>query len=160
MTLRQWLAKWNMSSLKISAPYLEVQLEFNDADKHATWELYIELLTRVTTQYLEPETGSEKRALESIYEIFPLTREIIKRNGVECIEFTKIAIVILNQIIRPFTAKWHKLSLDGAFENEEVRKTFRSELYNLKMQLRKYSKMLADIANVEDLTEIEDINEN
>ena len=26
-------------------------------------------------------------------------------------------IIILNQKIRPFTAKWHKKSLNGAFEN-------------------------------------------
>ena len=32
-------------------------------------------------------------------------------------EFAKLTIPVLNQIIRPFTAKWHRLSLAGAFED-------------------------------------------
>ena len=71
----------------------------------AAWELYIELLTRITTQPLPQSYGDEKTALDSVFSIFGLTRSIIKENGTNCIEFTKIAIIVLNQIIRPFTAK-------------------------------------------------------
>jgi hypothetical protein len=42
--------------------------------------------------------GDEEMALKSIHTIFPLTREIIKSNGRDCIEFTKIAIVVLNSL--------------------------------------------------------------
>jgi len=35
----------------------------------------------------------------------------------DCIQFRKIAIVVLNQVIRPFTVKWHRLSLAGAFND-------------------------------------------
>lgn len=112
----------------------------------------MELLTRVSTQYLEPELGDEKTALESIHQLFDLTRNIIKSNGRLCIEFTKIAIVVLNQVMRPFTAKWHRLSLNGAFSDIKKCKEFRQELEQLQAKLGIYTKM---IAGVEDLTELE-----
>ena len=144
-----------MTSLKINLQFLELDWKPQDADRDASWELYIELLTRVTTQGLRPEDGSEASALESIYTILPLTRETIKRHRKLGNEFTKIAIVILNQVLRPFTAKWHRLSLTGAFEDKEQRATFRNELVILQENLRKFSQMLADMAGVEDLTTLE-----
>jgi hypothetical protein len=49
--------------------------------------------------------------------IFPLTREILRKHGSGAGEFAKLAIPVLNQIIRPFTAKWHRRSLADAFKN-------------------------------------------
>jgi hypothetical protein len=155
MKLREWLDKWSMTSLKINPPFLEMEWKPQDYDRNAAWELYIELLTRITTQYLHPDYGDEETALRSIYSLFGLTREVIKRQGRHCIEFTKIAVVILNQIIRPFTAKWHKLSIQKAFDDPEKCKVFRKELDNLQANLRIYAKMLADMAGVEDLTNLE-----
>ena len=156
MKWKEWLENWSMTSLKIKAPFLEADWEPKDPDRDAAWELYIELLTRITTQLLPSEHGDEASALESVHNLFGLSREVIKRHGRLCIEFTKIAIVILNQKIRPFTAKWHKLMLDGGFNDEKQRKKFRNELSELQNTLRIYSKMLADMAGVEDLTELED----
>ncbi len=155
MKWRKWLENWDMSSLKIKAPFLEMEWNPQDEDKSAAWELYIELLTRITTQPLDDLHGDEKTALDSVYSLFAITRKVIKENGRGCIEFTKIAIVILNQVVRPFTAKWHKLSIDGAFEKPEKCKDFRIELTQLQIKLRTYTKMLADMAEVEDLTEFE-----
>jgi hypothetical protein len=128
-----------------------------DEDKNAAWELYVELLTRITTQPLPAEHGDEETALTSVYNLFALSREIIRRNGRQCIEFTKIAVVVLNQVIRPFTAKWHKLSLEKAFNNPDQCELFRKELAGLQESLKKYAKMLADMAGVEDLTSLEDV---
>lgn len=145
-----------MSSLKVSAPFLEMEWKPAEADKDAAWELYIELLTRITTQPLPKEHGDEKTALDSVYSIFGITRMIIKNHRRDCIEFTKIAIVVLNQVVRPFTAKWHKLSLDGAFERNDGRDLFRRELAALQSFLCLYTKMLADMSGVEDLTNLEE----
>ena len=122
MKWRKWLENWDMSSLKIKAPFLEMEWNPQDEDKSAAWELYIELLTRITTQPLDDLHGDEKTALDSVYSLFAITRKVIKENGRGCIEFTKIAIVILNQVVRPFTAKWHKLSIEGEFEKPEKSK--------------------------------------
>lgn len=156
MKLKEWLDEWSMTSLKINARFLEMEFKPSDYDKNAAWELYIELLTRIATQHLEPEHGDEKTALESIHSLFALTREVIKRQGRHCLEFTKIAVVILNQVIRPFTAKWHRLAVQGAFENADQCHAFREELCRLQACLRSYTKMLADMAGVEDLTELEE----
>lgn len=156
MKWKEWLENWSMTSLKIKAPFLEADWEPKDPDRDAAWELYIELLTRITTQPLPSDHGDEASALKSVHNLFGLSREAIKRHGRLCIEFTKIAIVILNQKIRPFTAKWHKLMLAGGFNDEKQRKQFRNELLELQNTLRIYSKMLADMAGVEDLTELED----
>ncbi len=157
MKLIEYLKKWNFEKLKIKAIYLEAELSFNDADKEAAWELYIELLTRVATQQLKPEHGDEKTALTSIYSLFGLTRDVIKKKGAKCIQFTKIAIVILNQVIRPFTAKWHRLSISGELNEPQQAQLFRLELAELQDQLRTYTAMLADMAGVEDLTDFESL---
>lgn len=131
MKWQKWLENWDMTSLKIKTSFLEMDWEPKEKDKDAAWELYIELITRVTTQYLTPDTGDEKTALNSVHDIFNLTRTVIKDNGRDCIEFTKIAILVLNQIIRPFTTKWHRLSLKCGFENAQQCNEFRNELKDL-----------------------------
>ncbi len=155
MKWQKWLENWDMTSLKIKTPFLEMDWNPRDEDKAAAWALYIELLTRITTQPLAEQEGDEETALKSVYSLFGLSREIIKSNGRHCIEFTKIAVVVLNQIIRPFTAKWHKKSLAGAFKDSQECRRFREELAQLQAKLRTYTKMLADMAGVEDLTELE-----
>jgi len=156
MKWRKWLENWDMTSLKIKTPFLNMDWKPQDEDKKAAWDLYIELLTRVTTQPLAYNEGDELTALESVYSIFPTTRDVIKNNGRHCTEFTKIAVLVLNQIIRPFTAKWHLLAKKGKFSNTEECQKFRGELKQLQEKLKIYSKMLADMAGVEDLTELED----
>lgn len=152
----KWLENWDMTSLKISAPFLKMEWNPAEPDKDAAWELYIELLTRITTQPLSEDDGDEETALQSVYSLFGLTRSIIKSQGRDCKEFTKIAIVVLNQIIRPFTAKWHKASVAGEFHNTDVCKEFREELCVLQTKLRIYTKMLSEMAGVEDLTGLEE----
>lgn len=156
MKWRKWLENWDMTSLKISAPFLEMEWKPQDEDKAAAWELYIELLTRIATQPLDYEHGDEKTALDSVFSLFSITRQVLKNNTRNCTEFTKIAIVVLNQVVRPFTAKWHRLSLQGAFNDADQCVVFRSELVVLQTALRKYTKMLANMAGVEDLTSLED----
>ena len=155
VTWGAWLKKWKMESLSISSPFLKMTWKPQASDQDAAWELYIELLTRITTQPLPKNHGDEKTALNSVYSIFGLTRDIIKVHKKDCIEFTKIAIVVLNQIIRPFTAKWHKVSVEGSFQDPQTSENFRKELSELQKQLCIYSRMLADMAGVEDLTNLE-----
>ena len=155
MKWEKWLEHWDMTSLKITTPFLEMEWQPQEADKRAAWELYIELLTRVSTQALPDTHGDEKTALNSIYSLFQITRDIVKQNGRECVEFTKIAIIVLNQVIRPFTAKWHTLSIKPEFDDETTRREFRIELEALQKTLRNYTKALADMAGVEDLTTLE-----
>lgn len=155
MNLQRWLADQGLTTLKFNVQFLEAEFKIQNLDKEAAWELYIELLTRITTQPLPADSGDDKTALTSVYKLFELTREVVKRKGSGCFEFTKVAIVVLNQVIRPFTAKWHKLSLEGAFDDSEKSQEFRKELADLQEKLRVYTKALAVMAGVEDLTALE-----
>lgn len=157
MKWRNWLENWDMTSLKIKTSFLEMDWNPNPADQEAAWEMYTELLTRITTQPLGAEDGNEQTALESIHSLFETTREIIRRHRVDCMNFTKIAIIVLNQIVRPFTSRWHKRSLAVAFDNPEQCRLFREELTELQKKLIKYTRLLGNMAGVEeDLTKLED----
>ena len=156
MNWSSWLKKWELDSLKINAQIVEAEWSPKEGDREAAWKLYIELLTRTTTQALPTKVGDEQSALESIHSLFKTTRQVLKEQGQDCIEFTKIAIVVLNQIVRPFTARWHPKSIAGDFECESECEIFRKELASLQVELRKYSRALADLAGVEDLTNLED----
>ena len=157
MNLKNLFEKWGLKGLKVKTPILEMDFQPDDADKNAAWEMYIELLTRITTQRLQDEHGIESAALKSIHDIFEITRDVLKRNGRGCVNFTKIAIIVLNQIIRPFTAKWHKLSEEGVFEDTDKCRVFRKELNELQKKLIIYTKLLSELADVEDMTEMEDV---
>lgn len=134
-----------------------IEFSSNDEDKKAAWELYIELATRITTQELPDKDGDEKTALDSVYSLFPNTREISKKYGPDCINFTNVTFTILNQWIRPFTAKWHKKLIQGAFahandEHEKNCSEFRKELKELREILLIFKNIMANMAGLEGKT--------
>ena len=59
MKRRDFLERWGLSCLKIKLGFLEGQFNPHDPDREAAWDLYVELLTRVTTQGLAP--GGRRR---------------------------------------------------------------------------------------------------
>lgn len=151
--------KFHLEKVRLNFKAVELEVSFQEVDKEAAWDLYVEMLTRIVTQPLPSQFGDEQTALESVYSLFPTTREILRHHGRSSIQFSKVAIPVLNQIIRPFTAKWHKESIAGAFEVESKKKQFRAELEELQKEVRNYNRMLAEIAGVEDLTNLEDLIE-
>ena len=160
MNLSGWFRKFRLENIRLKTPIANVEISFQETDKDAAWELYVELLTRIVTQPLPAEAGDEQTALDSVYSLFPTTREILRRRGRGAIQFSKIAIPVLNQVVRPFTAKWHKESQAGAFSDEAKQQIFRHELGVLQESLRNYNRLLAEIAGVEDLTDLESAEEN
>ncbi|MGX8699157.1 MAG: hypothetical protein ACSW8F_04410, partial [bacterium] len=77
-TFRDFFDKWHFSSIKLSAGFAEAELAPNPNDKEAAWEMYVEMITRIVTQPLPREDGDEKTALDSVYSLFPITRQILK----------------------------------------------------------------------------------
>ncbi len=155
MNLGEFFKQFHLERVKFNIPFAVVEISFEESDKDAAWELYVEMLTRIVTQPLPMEAGDEKTALDSIYSLFPITREALRRRGRGTIQFAKVAVPVLNQVVRPFTAKWHKESMAGAFDDPDKRREFREELAALQEELRNYNRMLAQIAGVEDLTDLE-----
>jgi hypothetical protein len=152
--LSKWFENVNLTKVKLTLGFMDAEWEPNDPDRDAAWELYVEMLTRIVTQPLPDDAGDEKAALDSVYQLFPTTRAILRARGRDCIQFTKVAVVVLNQIVRPFTAKWHRASLAGAFSDAAKCQEFRAELAELQVDLVNYTRLLAQIAHVEDLTQV------
>lgn len=149
------LRKFELTRIRLNTKFVQMDLALTDHDREAAWDLYVEMLTRITTQPLPTEDGSEPQALASVYSLFPTTREILRSRGRKTIEFTKLAVPVLNQVVRPFTAKWHRRSRNGAFCDPALCIEFRRDLELLQCDLRKYNRLLAHIADVEDLTDLE-----
>lgn len=152
--LGQIFKRFKIENVCLSPTSSSLSISYTNYDAEAAWILYVELLTRIATQPLEEKCGVEKCALDSIYSIFGITREVLKIYGRNAKSFTKIAIVVLNQIIRPFTSKWHAQLEAGCFNDEEKCLLFRCELETLRKNLLKYSSLLAEMARVDDLTDI------
>jgi hypothetical protein len=155
MKIKDWFENWGISGLKLKFGFMEMEWEPQPDEQQAAWELYVELITRITTQPLDDNAGDEQTALDSVAKLFPLTRDLLKSKCRKAPTFAKIAIVILNQKIRPFTALWHKNSLAGVLNTPEGKTAFRTELRETQKILVGYTGLLASIAGVEDFLELE-----
>jgi len=155
MFLKNILGKigFKMDTFTICTPFFEVTISQNEDNKIASWQLYIELTTRVATQPLFEDYGDEESALESIYKLFNITREIIKQYGRKAETFSMLSLCLLNMILRPFTSKWHKIFKSGSI-NEKNQKYFREELYELQIIINKFSWVLLQMSRVNTFDEI------
>ena len=157
-------------SAKIKTPFLDVQgdWEADESEQQASWELYVELVTRIAVQELKPCEGSLREALSSLHDIFAETRQILRKygptvaqpKGAGSLSLGSIAIQVLNTALRPFLTKWHPLLL--AYENTKRPETspieheaawdknteLRGELNQLNVSLKEYSQLLASAAGI------------
>lgn len=112
------------------------------ANKAAAHRFRTTLISRIATARLSYGSGTEKRALNSIVELFKNAREITAEN-VGCGTFEILAWHTLNAVVRPFTAKWHPLSEAGTLEALDSSDEFRAELYVVQDGLRELERALA-----------------
>jgi len=96
--------------------WVSVTMEPNDVERQAAWKLYVELATRVGSQPLDRSTGSVRAALESLYNVFVMTRTILKEAGpdVACTQtsFGPLAIRFLTEVLAPFLLRWNEPLLE------------------------------------------------
>jgi hypothetical protein len=128
-------------------------LPITDADTKAAWELYIELVTRISTQPLEDEEGVEVTALDSIAKLFGIARDLMRKSGPGAAAFSAFALTLLNYRLRPFTAPWHKRSAEGRLSDPAMAGRFRDELRSLQKDLRAAADVLAAMAQVPRLSD-------
>lgn len=159
---------------KIKATKLTVGLPFNlgslelqndEVQQRAAWALYVELSTRIAVQPLGSEDGILREALTSLYNIFNITRQVLREAGPEIAKGSQslgsISIDVLNKGLRPFLVKWHPI-----LKNYEERKPsdittvdherawekaaeLREELEQVRYQMTIYVSALAQIAGIE-----------
>ncbi|MFM7920420.1 MAG: phospholipase effector Tle1 domain-containing protein, partial [Planctomycetaceae bacterium] len=154
-TWRSWLQIWELSDLEKTVIDDERLTEFwspHAADRAFAWDIYIELVTRITVQELKDHEGNSKTALESVYKLFPLSREGMKKYGVDCANAATLISIFLNTRIRWFTAKWHPLAeqINEGSNSCDPSKIaeFRAELRNkIQPDLRLLANALAILAD-------------
>lgn len=163
-----------MTKKKVKATKLAVGLPFNlgslelendEAQMRAAWSLYVELSTRISTVPLDEGTGILREALTSLYNMFNITRKILRDAGPDIAQgpnsLGAIAIEVLNIGLRPFLVKWHPMMKDyeekkpadlTTVEHEhkwEYTVQFRQELEDVRQEMVIYVEALAKIAGVE-----------
>jgi len=156
----------NLGVIKIEGTWKPDKVE-----RKAAWEMYVELITRISVQKLPPEEGLLREALSSIYTLFDTTREILRKYGPSIaqpksddeLSFGLLAVSILNYSLRPLLAKWHPLLLDyeqtkkrsvTIFDHERAwnkNKELRKEIERVRQELNEYANLLAEVAGVPSL---------
>jgi hypothetical protein len=117
-----------------------------DEDRAAAWTLFTEMRTRIVTRPLPYRTGDEAAALSSVYQMFGFTRDAIKTGGIKCRHFAMLSTAMLNDLVRPFTTKWHRRMEEGDLKVEFHCREFRAELQRLQMRLRRFETAFESMA--------------
>lgn len=152
MKWRDLLADWGVAKLQLSAGFLDLEFAPTDHERRAAWDLYVELATRVSTQTLDDAEGVDAAALSSLHALFGVTRGVLKQYGPGAHHFARVAIAVLNQVLRPFLSRWHGRLDDKGQLPESERAAFRAELREVQRQLTgNYVRVLATLADVEAL---------
>lgn len=160
--------KLNLHVLEISGSW-----EPNDVERRAAWELYVELVTRVSVVPLRAGDGLLREALSSLYSLFASTRSVLGKYGPEVAEpkrdgqynFGYLAVALLNYGIRPLLASWHPALEDWESRRPADRSRreheqqwpqadeLRTELRNTQAILGAYAKFLSNACGVPNLLE-------
>ncbi|RMP84424.1 patatin-like phospholipase family protein [Pseudomonas syringae] len=114
-------------------------------DQLAAHSLLSELRTRIAVQPLPYQYGIETRALESLWEIFGLARNIM-RAFPGCKDFAQITTDMLNTELRPVTAKWHRAHQAGVLDSKDGANEFRIDLNILRLKLIEFCEQLQMMA--------------
>lgn len=99
----------------------------------AAWEFYVELTSRISTVEIKDSEGSDQAALDSLYALFGIWRELIKRHGKKSLYFFKFSNRFINNDLRSVTTKWHRHINDKNFDTNE----FRIDLKDLQKSAKK-----------------------
>lgn len=156
-----------LKKVSVSLPFGigSAEWQSDPTERRAAWSLYVELVTRIAVQPLEVDRGLVREVLNSLYSLFGTTREILKEAGPNIGAAREsvggIAIIVLNNGLRPFLSKWHPLlqaweakrPIELSPKEHELNwpeePQMRQELAQLRSELEQYANALAEIAGVE-----------
>jgi len=168
---RKTMAKFTSVKVSLKLPYiggLEGTWVPDERERDAAWEMYVELITRISVAELKPDEGLLREALSSLYTLFETTRTILRKygpsiaqpKGEDDLSFGYLAVAILNVVLRPVLAKWHPLLLDyestrsgsvSPLEHErqwDMHDELRQVLNDVRGILIEYTNLLAQVAEV------------
>jgi len=152
--------------LKLAVPGLSVGAEWqpDETERRAAWELYVELVTRISTVAIDGDNGLATEALASLYTLFGSTRDILRkygpsvaprrgRGGARRTSLGLIAVAMLNGGIRPVLSKWHPIVEDHEHNRPAGRSPLEHErlwprIAELRDELNRLRNMLIDVATI------------
>lgn len=114
-------------------------------DQCAAHEFLTELRTRIATQPIPYQYGTEARALESLWGLFDQARTAIKKYP-GCNEFSDVVTNMLNIDLRPVTSKWHRAYVEGRLESRDGGDEFRADLQKIQLELQSFAITLHKLA--------------
>ena len=171
MKWRKTMAKFTGVKVSLTLPFIggvEGTWKPDESERNAAWEMYVELITRISVVELKSDEGLLREALSSLYTLFGTTRTILRKygpsiaqpKGKDDLSFGYLAVVILNAVLRPVLAKWHPLLLDyestksgsvSPLEHErewDKHDELRQVLNDVRGTLIEYTNLLAEVAEV------------
>lgn len=111
-----------LTDITVTVPqFSELHFAVTRDSQQVSWKLFVESVTRISTQSLSANEGLLREALTSLYGLFAITREALKQTQPS----TKtgrdptvehLAIAMLNNELRPFLSYWHPVL--GQWEKE------------------------------------------
>lgn len=113
IVIRGYARNVQLNEVVISVPqFSQLRFAVTRDNKVVAWRLFVETATRVSTQSLDGGGGLVREAMNSLYALFTVTREVLaqvqpsQRAGSKpTVEY--LAIAMLNKEIRPFLSRWH-----------------------------------------------------
>jgi hypothetical protein len=169
------MAKLKSFKVNLNIPMLgsviEGTWEPDERERNASWELYVELITRISVVELNEDEGILREALTSFYNLFGITRELLKKYGPDIakpkdgsLSLGFLAVTILNTVVRPLLAYWHPLLATyehtrppqtSMVEHErkwERNQELRQAINEARLVLIQYASLLAEVSGVPNLT--------
>ena len=159
--------------MTLKKPFIDIGgvWEPNDVERRAARELYIELITRVAVVPLPDHEGLDRDALTSLYQLFAVHREVLRRAGPDVAEPKSngrynlgfLAVAVLNYSIRPFLSAWHprlshweasRPNSLSATEHEQSwpeHTALRTDLNRVRAELKSYAHWLSQACGVPDI---------
>ncbi|HEV2373283.1 MAG TPA: hypothetical protein VGS19_14055 [Streptosporangiaceae bacterium] len=150
-----------LTEVKVVIPqFSELTFVVNNEARQVAWKLFVETVTRVSTQPLDDDQGLIREALSSLYSLFGTTRKALKDSrpsipvpGSQTVEH--LAITMLNWELRPLLSVWHprlhSFEQDHPGEPESTwseAAACRAELRRTQERLREYARGFAQLAGV------------
>jgi hypothetical protein len=149
-----------LSEITLNIPeFAEIKFAVNSEYRRVAWKLFVETLTRISTQPLGTEHGSLREAINSLYNLFMDTRELLKNmhpsKPTSEVTVEVVAVKMLNQEIRPFLSKWHvrlkqfESTQPTASDSDwSENATCRKELETLRNRLISYTRAFGELAGL------------
>lgn len=165
------MAKAKLSKVTVDLPGISGEWVADEAQRTAAWEMYVELVTRISIQPLHENEGLLREALSSLHALFGETRRILRTHGPDVaraerkkfLSFGAIAVDVLNVWLRPFLASWHPRLAGYEFQRAPATspvaherawaegKELRAALVALQGKLVAYADLLAEVCEVQSL---------